>query len=446
MPEPCYTIDLDMVRPGDRLGERYVVVEQIAAGGMGTLWRAHHVELDVDVALKVIAARASTPASLKRFKREAQAAARLRSPNIVQVLDYGEFDGQPYLAMELLRGEDLAAVVARGKLPLERCARILDGVAKAVQLAHDAGIVHRDLKPGNIFLERIGDEEVVKVLDFGIAKDLAAAPDPGSTTGAGVVGSPAYMSPEQVWARKVGYRADVWALGVVAFEMVTGKNPFMAETLAKIFQRIIRDPLPNVREFEPDLPRGFDAFFESALARDPAERTASVRELAERFRSALEGCEASVSPRSDASKGAPPAQGATTTVRRRARSKSTLRLGLLVTSGGAMLVVGIFLYRMSKSPPADQAVSSSSKTVSEAPVTPLGLPARPVPGIPQARSSGTAREALPVLPRPPAIRETAAAHVERRASAPPSARPDRSSSPTVAPPERDPKFGIPLSR
>src|SRR5689334_5150186 len=208
-----------MLRPGDRVGERYEIIEQLGAGGMGTLWRAHHLELDIDVALKVVSARGATAGSLKRFKREAQSAAKLRSPHIVRVLDFGEFEGQPYLAMELLRGEDLAARLGRvGTLPFDACARIIREVAKALEVAHRAGIVHRDLKPANIFLEQVHDEEIVKILDFGVAKDLNAPTEPGSTTASGVVGSPAYMSPEQVWAQEVGPRSDVWALGVIAFE------------------------------------------------------------------------------------------------------------------------------------------------------------------------------------------------------------------------------------
>ncbi len=278
-----------MLRPGVKVGDRYVVIEQIAAGGMGTLWRAHHVELDVDVALKAITASDVSPDAIKRFKREAQAVARLRSPNIVQVLDYGVHEDQPYLAMELLHGQDLAARISRdGKVPLEQTVRIIEAVARAVQVAHDAGIVHRDLKPANIFLEKVGDEEVVKILDFGVAKDLRANVDIAATTAPQLVGSPAYMSPEQVWGEKVDTRTDVWAMGVVTFEMLTGCCPFVDETLAKVFDRIIRAPMPRACDLDPTLPQAVDAFFEKALARAPAERIASARDLAKALAGTLQ--------------------------------------------------------------------------------------------------------------------------------------------------------------
>ena len=278
-----------MVRPGDLVGDRYRVIEEIASGGMGTVWRAHHEELDVDVAIKLVSADAATPSSLKRFKREAQAAARLRSPHIVQVIDFGVFEDQPYLAMELLRGEDLATRLDRVHvLPLAECATIMDGVAKAVQLAHDAGIVHRDLKPGNIFLERVGEEEIVKVLDFGIAKDLKAVADPANTTASGLVGSPGYMSPEQVWGEAVGPPADVWAMGVVLFEMLTGVNPFEDEKLAKIFEKIIREPIPSVRTYNGGLPEAFDDLLAAAFARKASDRIQSPKELADGVRKAID--------------------------------------------------------------------------------------------------------------------------------------------------------------
>lgn len=294
-----------MVRPGDRVSERYEVLEQLAAGGMGTVWRARHVELDVDVALKVISTESASPSLLKRFKHEAQAAARLRSPNIVQVLDYGIFDDQPYLAMELLRGEDLAGRLARvGRLSPDECLRIMKGIAGGVEVAHEAAIVHRDLKPANIFLEKVGDREVVKVLDFGVAKDLARAADPSGTTGAGApVGSPAYMSPEQVWGEAVGPATDLWAMGVVAFEMLSGESPFVDETLAKVFERIIRAPLPQIADFMPEAPAELQSFFERVFSRVASERFDSPRQLVDELGLALQGAAPLDAARSQRHKG-----------------------------------------------------------------------------------------------------------------------------------------------
>lgn len=278
-----------MLHSGDLVGGRYRLVARLASGGMGTVWRAHHTELEVDVALKLMSSGDSASGDLeRRFRREAQAAARLRSPHIVQVLDFGTFEGQLYLAMELLEGEDLAArLEAEGTLALPECMSIIDGVAKALQIAHDSGIIHRDLKPANVFLTKIGGERTAKVLDFGIAKDLRATADPTSTTSAGMVGSPAYMSPEQAWNETLSHRTDIWSLGVVAFEMLTGENPFGDETLAKVFDHILRDDLPRLSEHRAGLPPDLDAFFERALARDPEERFASAQAFADAFRAAI---------------------------------------------------------------------------------------------------------------------------------------------------------------
>jgi eukaryotic-like serine/threonine-protein kinase len=436
-----------MLRPGDRVGDRYEIIEQLGEGGMGTLFRAHHLELDVDVALKVVAARMASAGSLKRFKREARAAAKLRSPNIVQVLDYGEYQGHPYLAMELLRGEDLAARIGRvGRLPFEECARIMQGVAKAVQVAHRAGIVHRDLKPANIFLERVGEDEVVKILDFGVAKDLNAPIDPGSTTAAGVVGSPAYMSPEQVWAQEVGPRSDVWAMGVIAFELITGKNPFLDETLAKIFEHIIRDPLPKPSAFRPGLPAALDGFCERALARSPKDRLTSAKELADAFCAAIEGKEPP--PRSPhdsdtlADKDLGIAREAVTERRRlggasgfSARSIALLLLGGLVLAGA----IALTLFRRDLPPPPLAVTSPPSAR----PVAPTELP-RPPEREPAAASPATVTAAVSAPAAQPPRRKEVSAAPRKEAEAPAARSGNVTGAPRTRAPGLDPRFGIPV--
>jgi serine/threonine-protein kinase len=278
-----------MLGSGDLIDGRYRLVAPLASGGMGALWRAHHLELDVEVALKLMTkAVAAEPVGEQRFRREAQAAAKLRSPHIVQVLDFGIFEGERYLVMELLEGEDLEARLdAEGSLPPSQCAAVLDGVCKALELAHEKGIVHRDLKPANIFLAKAGRDETVKVLDFGVAKELGARPSDKDTVG--IVGTPVYMSPEQVWNEPVGGASDLWALAVVAFEMLSGVNPFADDSVAKVFDRIIREDLPRIRDHRPDLPEQVDAFFQRALAREVRERFASAAEMAAAFREAISG-------------------------------------------------------------------------------------------------------------------------------------------------------------
>ncbi len=423
-----------MVRPGDRVSERYEVVEQLAAGAMGTLWRARHLELDVDVALKVISAESATPMLLKRFKQEAQAAARLHSPNIVQVQDYGVFDGQPYLAMELLRGEDLAArLAARRVLSPDECLTILEGVAKGIEIAHEAGIVHRDLKPANIFLERVGEHEVVKVLDFGVAKDLARKTDPGTTTGSAAVGSPAYMSPEQVWGEAVGPPADLWALGVVAFEVLTGKCPFADETLAKVFERIIRAPLPKARELAPELPPGIDAFFEQAFARAPAERFSSARQLAGALRQALKGGFEPVRAVQSALSGPGKRKVSpfATTQRSRRRPLSTVEKRRRLLRYGAAVLLGLVLaFWLAQKLWGTPAATADSDAASHAAATPAPTI---LPVVVPATSPGAQGA---VTPQPSA---------EAPKRRPPAREVEPPRAPSAAPSVRvDPQFGIPL--
>lgn len=275
--------------PGAIVGGRYRLEELLGSGGMGSVWRARHIELDTSVAVKLMSPELlSSEHSEKRFRREAQAAARLKSPHIVKVFDFGTFDGQPYLAMELLEGEDLAGrLAAQGSLAPAEALRVVDAVAKALEVAHAAGIVHRDLKPANIFVERVGSDEVVKVLDFGIAKQISDDAQ-STTTGGAIVGSPAYMSPEQVWGETIGGGGtDLWALGVVTYEMLTGNNPFSHEVLAQVFDRIIKAKVPKPSSPKGALPTGLEAFFERALSRDAAQRFTAPRDFVAALRGAL---------------------------------------------------------------------------------------------------------------------------------------------------------------
>lgn len=441
-----------MVRPGDRVSDRYQVIEHLATGGMGTLWRARHLELGVDVALKVISSGSASPRSLKRFKHEAQAAARLRSPNIVQVLDFGVFEGQPYLAMELLQGEDLAKRLARqGRLPMQCCLHIVEGVAKAVQLAHDAEIVHRDLKPANIFLEQVADDLIVKVLDFGVAKDLRCKPDPDGTTGEGAIGSPAYMSPEQVWAEKIGPSADVWALSVVTFEMLAGENPFVDDTLAKVFERILRAPVPKLSEINAALPASLDAFFERALNRNPGERISTARAFAEQFRQAIDDPDgAAVGPNSPRRPLA--ATGVATTLRRRGGPAARQRrwVGWL---SAAFVLAGVLALLLAirpspqptngaraSSPLPDPATKSAGSESALAPP-----PSLSGTGLAPGTSAQTgARAPLPVASQ--AVRSNVVPASNRnRALGKPSPTPETPPSVSSATsPALDPQFGIPL--
>jgi serine/threonine-protein kinase len=283
------------------IAEKYRLERLLKKGGMGSVWVATHLALGTPVAIKFMdAARIagqrtalgsddgaqgqSTEAETHaRFEREARAAARLRSSNIVQVLDYGVDGALPYLVMELLEGEDLGARLAReGRLSIEEAVRILRPVALALERAHGAQVVHRDLKPENIFIAKEGDQEVPKVLDFGVAKaihggDVAVGV---STLEGTVVGSPHYISPEQAMGKTdIDARSDLWSLGVVVFHVLTGRKPFRSKVLLEAVVEICSAPIPRAKSVAPDLPDAVDVFLERALCREVEGRFQSAKEM-----------------------------------------------------------------------------------------------------------------------------------------------------------------------
>ncbi len=276
--------------PGTVLAEKYRLESRLGEGGMGTVYRATHLLLQAPVAIKVIDREVSEgDVTLSRFMREAQAAASLRSPHVVQVLDYGTEQGRPFMVMELLEGESLADRLDRlSSLTPAETYRVISHVARAVARAHETGIIHRDLKPDNVFLVHNEEDEIAKVLDFGVAKVEATALAEESQTRTGsLLGTPYYMSPEQAQGNKaVDYRSDLWALGVIAFECITGHRPFYSDGLGEVVLKIcIRDiPRPSS---QATVPEGFDEWFARATERDPTARFQSARELSEALRFAL---------------------------------------------------------------------------------------------------------------------------------------------------------------
>jgi serine/threonine protein kinase len=276
---------------GQIIQNRYRLARLIGKGGMGSVWLAEHLSLHTPVAIKLIDSEAAkNPNARARFEREAQVAARIRSAHVVKVLDHGVTDdGQPYIAMECLAGESLRErLTARGRLSPAETGKVVSHVGRALARAHEAGLVHRDLKPENIFVAREDDEEIVKILDFGVAKvadSLAVSGMDPTRTGA-LLGTPYYMSPEQAQGLKsVDFRSDLWSLAVVVFECLTGKRPFTAPALGPLIGKILGAPLPVLSQAAPDarLPAELDAWMAHALSRDPAARFGSAKELAESF-------------------------------------------------------------------------------------------------------------------------------------------------------------------
>jgi serine/threonine protein kinase len=266
------------------VAERYRLMRKIGQGGMGSVWLATHLGLDIPCAVKFIEGEyGATAEGHSRFGREARAAAQLRSPHVVQILDHGVWQGTPYLAMELLEGEDLGQRLTRvGRLaPKELCV-IVAQLSRALTKAHAAGIVHRDLKPENIFLVRDDDREIAKVLDFGIAKATGGVLDGSATKTGSMLGTPHYMSPEQAQGTKtVDHRSDLWSIAIIVYQSLTGTLPFDSEALGDLLLRIIVEPIPVPSRVAPDLPPAFDAWWAKAANRDPAQRYQTARELAD---------------------------------------------------------------------------------------------------------------------------------------------------------------------
>ena len=271
------------VSVGDVVGRKYRIDRVLGEGGMGVVVAATDTQLERRVAIKFLLPGAlANPEIVARFSREARAAAKIRSEHVARVIEVGELDtGTPYMVMEYLEGCDLAERI-RSEPPVTAsdAARFLLQACEALAEAHAAGIVHRDLKPANLFLAQQPDHTVsVKVLDFGISK--APVGTGGITSTQAVMGSPHYMSPEQlVSAKHVDHRSDVWALGIVLYEMLAGSPPFTGDTMPEIVAKILQSPLPSLRAVRPDAPAEIEPVIARCTAKDPAARFGDVAELA----------------------------------------------------------------------------------------------------------------------------------------------------------------------
>jgi eukaryotic-like serine/threonine-protein kinase len=282
--------------PGATISGRFRLERLLGRGSMGSVWLARHLTLDVDVAVKFIdAAFRDQKDHRSRFALEAQAAARINSPHVVNVLDFGaETSGRLYIAMEYLQGEDVGKLLERsGRLTPAVTARIVSHACRGLSRAHALGIAHRDVKPDNLFLTGVGasDDEgfVLKILDFGVAKSAQkAGKDLVGTAVGQLVGSPAYMSPEQAHgSADVDFRSDLFSLAVVAYHCLTGVLPFGGDSLAELLIGIVsKEPVPATR-LAPGLPRAVDDWFQRALDKNPARRFASAKDLAQAFHMAI---------------------------------------------------------------------------------------------------------------------------------------------------------------
>lgn len=275
------------LKPGGTFADRYAIEGQIGTGGMATVWLAYDRSLERLCALKVLdAVEAANPDAKNRFHREARVTARVRSACVVNIFDHGEWEGLPYIAMEYLEGEDLASRITRERrLDLPQTCEVIVQVARGLAHAHASGVVHRDIKPENVFLVRGDEDETVKILDFGIATRFARSNAEDAQSGL-FLGTPMYASPEQLRGEGVDFRTDLWSLGVVAFECLTGHAPFTGDTLDELCGRILTQPLPRPSQYDANLPAGLDDLLVRALSRDPEQRFQSAKEFADAFTSA----------------------------------------------------------------------------------------------------------------------------------------------------------------
>lgn len=276
---------------GDRLAGKYRIDGVLGEGGMGIVYDATQEMTRKRVAIKWLRPDLLEASAAQRALREAQASARIQHPNVIDIYDVGKHKGCLYLVMEHMHGETLSALLERGPLDPAAAIHILMPVLRGVAFAHRQGVIHRDLKPSNIFLTHGPDGELreVKVLDFGISKLLATQGQevPSLTRSGTLLGTPCYMSPEQIAdAKGVDIRTDVYALGVVLFEMLTGRLPFRSTRLTALIVEITAKAPIRLREVRPELPEALEAMITKAMARDPADRYPDLESLAralERF-------------------------------------------------------------------------------------------------------------------------------------------------------------------
>src|SRR6201993_2734479 len=255
---------------------RYRLIELLGRGGMGEVWRAHDTVTDRVVAIKVLPAHMSEDEEFqRRFRREAHAAARLNTPHVVPIHDYGEIDGRLFVSMRLIEGRDLAAVLADGPLEPARAVRIIDQVARALHAAHKVGLIHRDIKPSNILLD---EDDFAYLIDFGIAR---AADETRMTKSGNTIGTFAYIAPERLDPQtEEDARADIYSLACVLYECLPGRPPFAGDTMAALIAAHLNTPPPQPSATQPEVPAQFDPVIATGMAKDPDQRYATTVELA----------------------------------------------------------------------------------------------------------------------------------------------------------------------
>lgn len=266
---------------GKVLGQ-FEIMDEIGRGGMAAVYRARQRSINRIVAVKVLPpALMHDPAFYERFTREVDVISHLEHPHILPIYDYGEVDGIPFIAMRYLAGGSMAQAIRRGMLPFDWLIKPLDQIAQALDYAHQQGVIHRDLKPGNILLD---ERDNAYLTDFGIARVLNS-----NLTGSAIIGTPAYMSPEQANAQPLDARSDLYSFGIVLYELLTGREPYVAETPVALLLKHLNEPIPTVRQYRPDAPEAIEWVIQRATAKNPADRYPSTGDMAAAYAAAVRG-------------------------------------------------------------------------------------------------------------------------------------------------------------
>jgi serine/threonine-protein kinase len=401
-PGPAEGVPEDQLAPGAIVGD-YEIVELIGAGGMGSVYAARNPLIDRQVAIKVIASHlCRDPDVVQQFVIEARAANQIANRHVVDIHTLGTLaDGRPYLVMELLRGETLTQRLSYGPLDVDDAVPILDQIAEAMEAAHAVPIVHRDLKPDNVFLEDGSDGPQVKILDFGIAKladsGTAGNEDDGSHANAMLVGTPHYMAPEQARAQLVGTPADLYALGLIAFEMLAGRPAFDGETPGDVLVAQLQATPPRLADLRPDAPEGLDEMVEQLLLKDP-----SMRPTATDVRRALRALYA---PRTYPRVVPPVELPFREQVRlwlQRPRNRLLLAAQIVI----ALLMVSAYLFIGDGDEPAASAASGSGAAAATSGAAPAAATPRAAPAPASARTQATTPPDVPAPTSPPASAST----------------------------------------
>ncbi len=384
----------------------YEVKAELGRGGMATVYRAYDPRFEREVAVKVLPSELlhSDPQFRLRFEREAKIIAQLEHTAIVPVYDVGEADGQPYFVMRYMNGGSLSERIKAGGLTIEDAARILGAIAPGLDEAHSKGIVHRDIKPSNILFDKRGNPYIS---DFGIAK-LSQA-QAGNVTGSAIIGTPAYMSPEQAQGTEIDGRADIYALGIILFEMLTGQQPFQADTPMAVAIKHITDPVPHIRKINPQLSEGVDAIIQKAMAKDRNERFATAVEMTNALQEVARHEPTKLQTLPEAARRTRKMQAATMKAKPKAAPQKKgfnalfIVLPVLAFGGLAALAVGFYLYNGGFRPVKTTAPIS---TFTLAPLdTETSLPTQPPTEIPIVITDPTGTNAPPVptdTPKPTA--------------------------------------------